>query len=63
MAYLEDAVAVGCWDGPRIGRYLRRSLGNANEVDVTFCPGMGNGDRHADQVYSFWGALKIWFRE
>ena len=51
------------WNGPRIGRYLRRSLGDAKEVDVIFCPGMGNGDRHADQIYTFWGNLRIWFRQ
>ena len=56
-------VTAGGWSGERLGRYLRRSLGAPREVDVVFCPGMGNGRRHEDHVWSFWGALRIWFRQ
>ena len=54
---------VRCWSGPRIGRYLRRSLGGTTEVDVIFCPGPGAGERHTDHMYSLWGALRVWTRE
>ena len=53
---------MGSWDGGSIGRFLRRSLAGVAEVDVVFCPGMGNGKRHAHQAFAFWQQLGIWFR-
>ena len=63
MAYTEDSAGAGRWYGARIGRYLRRSLGGAQEVDVVFCPGMGDDTYNLDQIYTFWGALRIWSHE
>ena len=60
MAYTDDFTDIGRWYGARIGRYLRRSLGGAQEVDVVFCPGTGDGTYHLDQIYTFCGALQIW---
>ena len=63
MAYTEVITDAGRWYGARIGRYLRRSLGGAHEVNVVFCPGMADDTCHLDQIYTFWGTLRICHHE
>ena len=50
-------------NGYRLGRFLRRAQVDAAEVDVIFCPGMGNGERHAVHAYGFWSTLRVWYRD
>ena len=47
--------------GRDLGRFLKRSLGQATTVHVIFVPGMGSGKRHADQAYTLWQQLNVWF--